>query len=323
MSNIIRASIFNGRRTPPVSYLKTLVVKGGVEAAEDLLKKNFSWDGKEVITCPIFTINEHDGVVKHSRWALLGNLGKKCRLMGHNLFAGAEKNIVISMKFYDLKIFEFGANLNNSYWVESTDLEGIEIYDKVGQKTLSEEEAEEKGVGRFCVRAFIQPESHCTALVWIAVVPYAKEVLRNTIPTNYNKPNCPQIPLVIGEGCTRAKRVKMFVREKEREGFGVGCFPLLEALYPGPETLPDPDDLKECVTRFMRSVGGLNNRSGATVVNAVETPTETVKETPPQYMWPPLPENVNISEDDGKGDIIYSGCLCIVWFAGGWRRGGR
>ena len=98
----------------------------------------------------------------------------------------------------------------------------------------------------------------------------------------------------------------MMIREKENEEFGFGCFPLLEALYPGEVTLPTETDLRESVTRFMRSVGGTNNRTGQTVLNAIETTTEVNKETAPQFMWPQLIDNGGIMGDEGKTLDFYT-----------------
>ena len=145
MANMMKCSVFKGNKTPPTTYLKNLIVRGGVEAVGDLLRKTSSWDGKEVVCCPIFTLNEGDGTVKASRFSLLGTLNKKVRLLAHNLFTEADKNLVINMTFSDMKIFTFSSK-NNSYWIESTDLDEMVITDKSTHSQLTRDEAEERGV---------------------------------------------------------------------------------------------------------------------------------------------------------------------------------
>lgn len=68
---MITASVFNGTKPPPSSFLKNLVVTGGVEAVGNKLKAMEAWNGCDPICCPIITFNEGDGAIKTGRWALL------------------------------------------------------------------------------------------------------------------------------------------------------------------------------------------------------------------------------------------------------------
>ena len=218
--------------------------------------------------------------------------------MAHNLFSKADKDMVITITLDDLKVFEYREN-NASLWVESTELE-VEIFDKVTKKILSTPEAEQRGVQTFCVRTVIQPDSHATALMWLGLVPMDINNLKSKLPEEYKKTCCPQIALAMGAGGARAKRILMSVREKEHEGFGFGCFPILEALYPGETTLPAVSDLKEALYRFMRATKGNNNRSGSTILQTIDNPDEALKETPPQFSWPQLRDNTPVLGDEGR-----------------------
>merc|ERR1719427_897457 len=126
----------------------------------------------------------------------------------------------------------------------------------------------------------------------------SKDSLRTKMPANYGKSSCPQIALALGAGGARARRIMLSVREKEHEGYGSGCFPLLESLQPGEISFPMIRDLRENMNRFLRGVGGTNNRSGATIMLAIENPAEAGKETPPQHTWPPLSDNSPVLGDE-------------------------
>ena len=294
---MIRANVFGGKKSPPSAFLDNLVVRGGVETIDLTLRKLINWNGTEPVCCPVLNLKE-DGSINTVRWALLGSLDKNPRLLAHNLFTNADKDILITIPIDDLKIFEFQNN-NASHWIESSELE-IEIFDKNLKKTLSKEEAEAKGIHTFCIRTVIQPETHATALMWIGLVPMSKDNLKAKMPANYSKTSCPQIALALGAGGARARRIMLSVREKEHEGYGFGCFPLLESLQPGEISFPMIRDLRENMNRFLRGVGGTNNRSGATIMLAIENPAEAGKETPPQHTWPPLSDNSPVLGDEGR-----------------------
>ena len=304
MTAMIRASVFSGKKTSPTSFLNSLVVKGGMEAIDPALKRLVAWNWSDPVCCPVSNIKE-DGIINTTRWALLGSLDKSPRLLASNLFGGVDKDLVITIPVDDLKIFEFKDN-NASHWIESTEL-GVEIYDKAEKKALSEDEAKSKGVGTFCIRTVLQPDSHATALMWLGLVPLAKDELRTKLPSIYSRTCCPQIALALGTGGARARRILMSVREKENEGFGFGCFPLIEDLKPGDTTLPPARDLKEVLFRFMRSVGGTNNRSSLTIMQALDSNTEAEKETPPQSSWPQMSDNSPIAGDEGRKVVIMKG----------------
>ena len=172
---MMRASVFGGKKTPPTSFLKSLVVRGGVEAISPALRKLTNWDGSEPVCCPVMNIRE-DGTINTVRWALLGSLDKNPRFMAHNLFTDADKDILITISSEDMKIFEF-RDCNASLWIESSEL-SLEIFDKNEKRSLTQEEARERGIQDFCIRTVIQPETHATALMWIGMVPLSKEELR-------------------------------------------------------------------------------------------------------------------------------------------------
>ena len=68
---------------------------------------------------------------------------------------------------------------------------------------LNNQEAEEQGVQEFCARLVVVPETPSTALIWIAVVPFSLDSLKEKLPSDYSKFNCPQVPLALGHGSTR------------------------------------------------------------------------------------------------------------------------
>ena len=55
---MIRANVFSGKKTPPSSFLNTLVVKGGVEAIDPALKRLVAWNGSDPVSCPVMNIKE-------------------------------------------------------------------------------------------------------------------------------------------------------------------------------------------------------------------------------------------------------------------------
>ena len=295
MANLIKASIFNGKKIPPQSFLKGLVVTGGIDTVKKHLAKA-GWDKTEPICTPVFTLNEGDPSIKGSRWVLMGALQKPVRFKAEHVFPTAEANVIVTITFPDLSIFEFSKK-NSSFWVESDELDVV-IHDKTNKKDLDQAEAEAKGVGQFCARAFLIPESPASALLWIALMPFSKDQLKDKLPTDYNATNCPQVPVSLGVHGARAKRIIMMMREREKDGFGYGCFPLLETLYPGIPTLPSPSDLKESLFSFMRQVEGHNNRGGNTIVRAMENPVEVAKVDPLPHRWPALA----VEEGDDEGD---------------------
>ena len=152
MTAMIRASVFSRKKTPPASFLNSLVVKGGVKAIDPALKRLVAWNGSDPVCCPVTNINT-------TQWALLGSLDKSPCLLASNLFDGVDKDLVITIQVDNLKIFEFEDN-NASQWIESTEL-GVEIYDKAEKKALSENEAKAKGVGTFCIADSRATASYC------------------------------------------------------------------------------------------------------------------------------------------------------------------
>ena len=161
-------------------------------------------------------------------------------------------------------------------------------------------------MGKFCALAFLIPESPATALLWIALMPFSKQELKEKLPTDYNATNCPQVPVSLGAHGARAKRISMMVREREKDSYGYGCFPLLETLFPGQPALPNSTDLKEALFAFMRKVEGHNNRGGNTIVRAVGTPADVAKVDPLPHLWPALSVELDDDEgDEGKHLSIY------------------
>ena len=303
MSNIIGAKVLKGAKLPSRTLLGSLVVTGGVEVIKKHLER-YGWEKREPVCVPVFTIDEGDAAVKLSRWVLMGGLDKPVRFKADQVFNRAEANIIVTVKLPHLSIFEF-RDKNSSYWVDSEELE-VTMLDKNKREEPDEQAARDKGVGPFCARAFLVPESPATALLLVALVPFTKAEMKEKLPCDYNSTNCPQVPVSLGLHGARAKRIKMMVREKEKDGFGFGCFPLLEALFPGQPTLPDPKDLKEALYAFMRQVEGHNNRGGSTIARALESAVEVAKVDPLLHRWPALErDNTDDEEgDEGKRSLI-------------------
>ena len=302
MANLIKAKVFTGNNIPSKTFISNLVVTGG---SDKILKhlESRGWNGKEPVCTPVFSISEGDAAIKASRWLLGGGLEKPIKLKADNLLGGAEKNLVISIPMLDLSVFEFNTT-NASYWIDSEDITGITVTDRQTKNTLDQEEAEARGVKSFCVRVFLLPETPVSALLWLALVPMTKAELKAKLPSHYNATNCPQVPVALGHGSSRARRIVMMTPEKDRDNFGLGCLPVLEALYPGSPTLPDPKDLKEAVFTFMRRVGGHNNRGANTIMNALDTQSEVAKSDPLPHLWPALAVDNNDS-DDGEKPFCY------------------
>ena len=148
-------------------------------------------------------------------------------------------------------------------------------------------------------RLVVLPETPSTALLWLAVIPLSLDTLKERLPADYSKNNCPQVPLPLGHGSCRPTRIRLAVEEKEADGWGYGCLPLLEHLSGQIVIHPDPSELREALHGFMRKVKSMNNRGGRKVLAAVDDPVEMAKIGLVPHLWPEAP-GVDRESDEGR-----------------------
>ena len=264
--------IFRRRTDPTRAQLGRLVVKGGSVTVTKHLEETLgiTWDG--MVAVPVFTLATEDGSIKGARWMLLGGLESKgltCK--AKNIWETAEDDLYLQMRIKDAAMFQFPSKgTNSSFWLDSTEVD-YKIIDK-NKKVLEKEEAEEKGISGFSVRAVVHPEGPHTVNLWIGVVPVSKDKLKEMNQGGMNKAGCPQIHLMLGGGTTRNKIVDMLV--KDTEGLGLATMALLEWLSQEEPILPTVKDYRESIHEFMRKAKMPNNKSSRSILAALEDPAE-------------------------------------------------
>ena len=88
MANLIKASVFTGRKDPTMDMLKAMVVRGGRQQITEWLK-TCKYTSTEPLAVPIFTLDLDSPRIKAARWHLQGNLGREVGIMARDLFEGA------------------------------------------------------------------------------------------------------------------------------------------------------------------------------------------------------------------------------------------
>ena len=299
MANLIKAAVFAGRKDPPTKLLEKLVVTGGNQQLEAFLK-DAKYGGDDPVALPVFTLDNATPRIKGARWYIQGKMNREVGMFAKDLFPG--KNGKIFVEIDDLRIFQFptngGEDNNVSAWVDAETLQVRWMEDK---ENLSREQAEEKGIAKFCLRACLQLESASTAMLWIAAVPLSKEGLVQKRPADYKTRKCPQIHLGIGPKENPGQRslsIRMAVAEGKREGCGYGVFPALENLSAETPLLPPAGEIREALHLFLRKVGGFNSRSATTFAAAMDMAPENITTREPIGVWPELPENVATTEPE-------------------------
>ena len=298
MTHLIKSAIFDKKGDPPSDVVNSLVVTGGTNTVSKTLQERFKWDGSTPTACPVFGMR--DGKIVSSRWTILGKLAKTVKFKAEDLFSGARKDLFISLDVDDLSIFEFDNKSSNwSYWVESKDLQYV-VRDKVAKKDLDQQEAEDEGVEEFCARLMVLTETPNTVLLYLAVVPLSLDNLKERLPADYSKNNCPQVPLALSHGSCRPIRIRLAVEERGSDGWGYGCLPLLEHLSGQIVIHPDPAELRQAVHGFMRKVQHMNNRGGKKVLTAMGDPVEVAKVGQVPHLWPEAPAASREVDDEGR-----------------------
>ena len=312
MANILKATIFVRKRDPSPDSLNKLVVRGGSEAVRDHLEKNVLGG---VINNPlatgVFTLDYDEGRIKSSRWQLLGPLKNKgLSIRAKNVWEKAEDNIFLQIKTLDLAAFQFpGKGGNFSYWLDSAEVEHI-VIDK-NKTPLSKEEAVEKGVGDFCVRAGVIPCGPQEANLVVGLIPANKDEVKRLCPEGYNKSGCPQILLCLGDGTTRAKVIPMMVPEARDKGWGMGTLPLMEWTSDEDILLPSAKDYRLCTHEHMRKVKMMNSKSAKSIMNALEDPAEYDKEPALPSIWPEA-QLGDDPETRHPGELSGNKCTLVV-----------
>ena len=283
MANILKASIFLRKRDPSPDSLQKLVVRGGSEAVKDHLEKNVLGGFiNDPVATTVFALDYDEGRIKSARWQLVGPLKNKgLSIRAKNVWEKAEDNIFLQIKTIDLAAFQFPEKGQNfSYWLDSKEVEHILI--NKNKVPITEDEALEKGVGGFCLRAGVMPCGAQEVNLVLGIVPVDKDELKRLCPEAYNKSGCPQILLCLGDGTTRAKVIPMMV-----PGDGdKGTLPLLEWISDESVLLPSAKDYRLCTHEHMHSVKMMNSKSARSIVSALEDPAECDKEPALPAIWP-------------------------------------
>ena len=193
---------------------------------------------------------------------------------------------------------------NVSSWLDASSLEVR--YVEAGSN-LDEDQVEERGLDKFCLRACIQPESATGALLWLAVVPLGKEQLVEKRPADYWTRKCPQIHLRCGPKETvsqRSRASQMAVAEGRRDQCGFGIFPGLENLSSGTPQFPPVREIREALHLFLRKCGGFNPKGATTITSALDADPSQLTEKEPVNLWPELPADVLTSMPEQGRSLV-------------------
>ena len=269
--------IFSGRKRLTAEVMKEGMITGGAVTLAERLRQRHGWNGTSLLAAPIITAEA--GAIVDTNWILLGAL-KDVNFAANYLWPGGEKEVKISLRVEDLSMFNFAAG-NLSQWLNREDLDVIFL---APEGELTYEEAQERGVGDFCIRAMVCPTSHTGASIWIGAHPTRREELEARLGVNHNSSLTPHITLQLVEqtplpnmpASGRAAHALLTRQEQEGEGFGMGVVPWLDVTAEGLEdaVMPEAEDVKEATLRFMRSC---STTAVATTAAAMEKRTRALE----------------------------------------------
>ena len=247
--------VFKGKKKLTVTAMKEGMITGGAVTLGERLQAKYGWDGTRTMAAPILVCEA--GSIVDINWVLLGAL-KDVTFASNYVWPGGEKEVRVSVRVGDLSMFTFAVG-NLSGWLNRDELD---VTYTAPEGELSFEDAQGRGVGEFCLRALICPTSHAGASIWIGAHPCKREALEGRLGADHNSSLTPHITLQLAEAEPhglaaggRAAHVVFTRKEKEGEGFGMGVLPWLDVTAEGVEdaVMPDPEDVKEALLRFMRS----------------------------------------------------------------------
>ena len=247
--------VFEGRKKLTAAAMREGMITGGAVTLGERLQAKHGWDGTRTMAAPIVVCEA--GAIVDTHWVLLGAL-KDIAFAANYVWPGGEREVRVSIRAADLSMFTFAVG-NLSNWLNR---EELDVTYTAPEGELSFEEAQERGVGEFCLRALVCPTSHLGASIWIGAHPSKREDLEGRLGADHNSSLTPHITLQLAEAEPhglasggRAAYAAFTRKEKEGEGFGMGVLPWLDVTAEGVEdaVTPDPEDVKEALLRFMRS----------------------------------------------------------------------
>ena len=291
---VITGEVFKNRKELGEEDYKDLIVDGGIEKIQTVLKEKWKYDGEDLLAVPSLTVNSM-GKLSGARWYTMGKIPKEINLKLNQLFTEAEEDAYLSIKNVDTASFQFyNKRRNVSGWLDSTAMEHT-VFRKAGTKkqVMTADKYEEVGMSGFCVRIGIMPISVSTATLTMAIFPLSKEELKAKAPESYIKNSCGQVALPIGEKNAKYIVVKMGVLEPTSAKVGMGIWPMIEDMRTEAETaniMPTSMEIRKGLHSFMRTCKGFNNKSARKVMESLEDATEHSKPFEPDFIWPEAAE---------------------------------
>ena len=140
--------IFEGTKSLPEDFIRRCMVSGGAVAISDKLKKDHGWDGEKLMAAPAMVLE--GGVIVDSHWCLLGKL-KDMVFSATTIWAGAEKDLKVTVRVDDLAMFTFSSSnsSNLSAWLDRDEMDVT--FSLVGQggeiQVIDFNEAKQRGAG--------------------------------------------------------------------------------------------------------------------------------------------------------------------------------
>ena len=164
-------------------------------------------------------------------------------------------------------MISFPGSSNLSHWLDMEEMEVSYTHTVMEDEQtpvvsrVSMDQTRQHGAEKFSLRCLVTPRDHKGASIWIGGTPYTKTELQTQLGANHNNNLTPHITFQLHEEIpnsqSRAGRsgYALFTRQEQvRDGFGFAVIPWIDVTAEGLDdaTIPESDDLKEALLRFMR-----------------------------------------------------------------------
>ena len=191
--------VFGGKKRLPEQEMRSSLVTGGAVTLANRMTREHGWNGSSLLAAPIAVLEA--GAVVDMHWCLLGSL-KNLVFAANLLWAGADKNLKVTVKMDDMAMFSFPGSSNLTFWLDRVELDVSYSHSttqeqEVVESRISFDQAKVFGAKEFCLRALVTPRDHLGAGVWVAAAPYTRQELGTRLGGNSSNHLTPQITLQV------------------------------------------------------------------------------------------------------------------------------
>ena len=243
--------------------LRAGLISGGKVALANKMSAEHGWDGNSIKVVPVMV--SEGGVIVDTHWELLGQV-KDLVFSANSLWPKASKDIQVNICIGELSVFDFPGCTNISVQLEEEELDitfsAPNLDDPNEFTPMRWEDARQLGAGNLTFRAIVVPKDHKGATITIGAIPFTNaELVARLGNDNSNSLLTPHIGLHLNERiptnlATAGRSIYGAFSRQEQvgDGYRIGVIPWIDVTAEGEEDaiLPESDDIKEALLRFMR-----------------------------------------------------------------------